>query len=121
MKPQIPTAGKEKKPINRIEFYIVWLAAVVFGVVLFMTVKADLVDRPASCRYVIRHWAPDEIGTAFDFIFERTADQLCPQGYYIFEKEYVNDTRFQDWEIQCKGVDSPKPPYLYSPWSECPM
>lgn len=85
---------------------IAWALALAFGGAFFSTTKADVVDRTLTGQYTLEYYTTQYTGTAFDFAFERTANQMCPDGYKVIDKTNqpgeVSSSRTR-WLISCDG------------------
>ena len=78
---------------------IAWLLMASLGGVYFSTAKADIEDVGPLGVYKLGYTTPIEPGI-FDFAFERTAGQLCPQGYSVADKD-LNPNRRSFWLVSC--------------------
>jgi len=85
---------------------VAWALALAFGGAFFSTTKADIVDKTAIGQYTLEYYTTPYATTFFDFAFERTANQVCSDGYKIIDKTNqpgeASSSRTR-WLISCEG------------------
>lgn len=84
--------------------FIAWLVAISFGVAFFSNTKADVVQS-ANNTFVLEYLTTSVVPEWFDFAFERTASQLCSEGYEVLNKTNRPDDLkdlYTRWIITCK-------------------
>lgn len=84
---------------------LAWVITFAVSGAFFANTKADIVDKSSSGLYTLSYPTTKYGAEFFKFAFERTASQVCPEGYDIIDRtNQPNDVKAFNtkWLIECR-------------------